>query len=93
MLYELQYEAHCNVPWLTGTGWLQLKSPGFGAHLPLAVHTAANNSSGTRPVSHWKIATDPSIWLVEFADPPVGDGGSLIQVAVMRIHKFRKIRV
>ena len=85
-------EAYCfNVPWLTTTGRLQLRSPGFGAHSPLAVHTAANSSSGTRPVSHWKIATEPSILLVEFTDPPVGDGGSLLQVAVMRIHALNKI--
>ena len=92
MLYELQYEAHYNVPWLTGTGWLQLKSPGFGTHSPPAVHTAANSSSGTRPVSHWKIATDPSILLVEFTEASVGDGGSLLQIAVIKmgIRIFRK---
>ena len=83
MLYKLLYKGDYNVPSLD---WLQLKSPGFGTHSPLAVHTAANSSSGTRPVSHWKIATEPSILFVEFTDPPVGDGGSLLQVAVMRIH-------
>ena len=78
---SFNYKARCYIPWLAGMGWLQLKSPGFGAHSPLAVHTAAKSSSGTRPVSHWKIANDPSILLVEFTDPPVGDGGSLLQPA------------
>ena len=67
-------------------GWLQLKSPGFRTHSPLAVHTAVKSSSGTRPVSHWNVASEPSILLVEFTEPPVGDGGFLLQVAVMRIY-------
>ena len=56
---------------------LQFKSPGFGTHSPLAVHTTVIS----RQVSHLKVASDPSITLVKLTEPLAGLGGTP-QVAV-----------
>ena len=50
----------------------QLKSPGFGTHAPLVVHTAVISG----PESHLKVATVPSIIVVKFTKPLLGLGGT-----------------